>query len=173
MNDAPNSLQKVLKSQYHASLAMLRKAIEQCPDEMWIGGEHLNSFWQIAYHALFYAHLYLQPNEAAFRPWEHHQMEVQNQDGLTFPADPKSNHPVIPQPYSKQQVLDYWSFVDQIVDATVDSIDLTNPESGFWWYKCSKLEHQFVNIRHIQHHSAQLSDRLRSKANIHVDWVSF
>jgi len=35
----------------------------------------------------------------------------------------------------------------------------------------SKLEHQFVNIRHIQHHGAQLADRLRSAANIGIRWV--
>ena len=28
----------------------------------------------------------------------------------------------------------------------------------------SKLEHQLVNLRHIQHHAAQLADRLRSAA---------
>jgi hypothetical protein len=28
---------------------------------------------QIAYHALFYTHLYLQPAEADFVPWEHHR----------------------------------------------------------------------------------------------------
>jgi hypothetical protein len=172
MNEAPNALPKILKNQYHASLAMLRETIEKCPDEIWIS-QHLNSFWQIAYHALFYTHLYLQPNEAAFRPWEHHQRDVQNQDGLTFPPDPKSDLPVMPQAYSKAQVLAYWNFVDQMVDAAVDSLDLTSSESGFWWYKCSKLEHQFVNIRHIQHHLAQLSDRLRFAANLKIDWVSF
>jgi hypothetical protein len=170
MND--NSLRKILKNQYHASLAMLRDTIEKCPEEIWISG-HLNSFWQIAYHVLFYTHLYLQPNEAAFQPWEHHQTEVQNQDGLTNPPDPKSDHPVMPQPYSKKQVLAYWNFVDQMVDSAVDSLDLTRQDSGFWWYKCSKLEHQFINIRHIQHHLAQLSDRLRSAADINTDWVSF
>jgi DinB superfamily len=168
-----NSLRTILKSQYHASLAMLRKTIEQCPDEIWMSGEHLNSFWQVAYHVLFYTHLYLQPNEAAFKPWAHHQADVQNQDGLTFPPDPKSDLPVGPQPYSKNQVLEYWNFVDQLVDTTVDSLDLMSPQSGFWWYKCSKLEHQFINLRHVQHHQAQLADRLRSAANISTRWVSF
>jgi hypothetical protein len=35
----------------------------------------------------------------------------------------------------------------------------------------SKLEHQFVNIRHIQLHGAQLADRLRSAADIGIKWV--
>jgi hypothetical protein len=172
MNDVVNPFRIILKRQYHASLAMLRQTIEQCPDGIWIS-DHLNSFWQIAYHALFYTHLYLQPNEAAFQPWEHHQAKVQSPDGLTFPPDPKSDLPVAPEPYSKTEVLAYWNFVDQMVDSAVDLLDLTCPESGFWWYKCSKLEHQFISIRHIQHHMAQLADRLRTASNISTKWVSF
>jgi hypothetical protein len=33
------------------------------------------------------------------------------------------------------------------------------------------LEHQIVNIRHIQHHAAALSSRLRRSAGIGVNWV--
>jgi hypothetical protein len=34
-----------------------------------------------------------------------------------------------------------------------------------------KIEHQIVNIRHIQHGAAQLADRLRSKLNLGIGWV--
>jgi hypothetical protein len=33
------------------------------------------------------------------------------------------------------------------------------------------LEHQLVNIRHIQHHAAILSVRLRKAAGIRIGWV--
>jgi hypothetical protein len=58
-----------------------------------------------------------------------------------------------------------------MVDAAVDRLDLTAPESGFYWYRMSKLEHQFVNLRHIQHHTGQLADRLRQEADRGVEWV--
>jgi hypothetical protein len=32
-----------------------------------------------------------------------------------------------------------------------------------------KLEHWMVNIRHIQHHTAQLEDRLRARAGLGID----
>jgi hypothetical protein len=48
--------------------------------------------------------------------------------------------------------------------AALDKLDLENSQSGFPWYRMSKLEHQLVNLRHIQHHAAQLADRLRSAA---------
>ena len=53
----------------------------------------------------------------------------------------------------------------------MDALDLDSTESGFSWYRMSKLEHQLVNIRHIQHHGAQLADRLRSAADIGIRWV--
>ena len=148
----------VLKSQYHASLAMLREAIDRCPEDEWVSRDHKNAFWQVAYHVLFFTHLYLQENEAAFRPWTQHHND--GDDGTKGEA------------YTKAQVLEYWRFIDQMVDGAVDALDLDKSESGFWWYEMSKLEHQLVNLRHVQHHGAQLADRLRSCADIGVKWVS-
>ena len=74
-------------------------------------------------------------------------------------------------PYTQAQVLEYWCFCDRIVDDAVDALDLDSAESGFSWYRMSKLEHQLVNLRHIQHHGAQLADRLRSAADIGIRWV--
>ena len=170
-NDSTELLRYTLKAQYHAALAMLRQAIELCPDSAWDDNEQMNSTWQIAYHTLFFAHLYIQPDEAAFRPWKHHQAEVQNPDSFTGPADPDSPLPLIPNPYTKVQVLEYCTMCDQIVDDTIDSLDILSSESGFSWYKVSKLEHQIINIRHIQHGAAQIADRVRTSANIGIDWV--
>src|ERR1043166_7936937 len=133
MGDTLPMLRSVLKSQYHASLAMLREAIQRCPPEEWLSTDHKNAFWQLSYHALFFAHLYLQHDEAAFRLWEKHRGEA---DGISG------------EPYTQAQVLEYWEFCDRMVDDAVDSLDLDRTESGFSWYQMSKLEHQLVNIRH-------------------------
>ncbi len=60
-----------------------------------------------------------------------------------------------------------------MVDAAVDGLDLEAPECGFWWYKLPKLDHQINNIRHIQHHAALLSGRLRQATGTDVEWVGF
>ena len=164
-------LRTSLKSQYHAGLAMLGDAIERCPDALWMDDRPTNAFWQVAYHALFFTHFYLQPDVAAFRPWEGHQADVQNPDGIPGPPDPKSNLPLIPQPYSKSEVLAYWRFCDERVDSFVDALDLTSPESGFWWYAIPKLEHQLVSLRHLGHHAGQLADRVRAATGEGVRWV--
>jgi len=160
-----------LKSQYHAALAMLRQAIELSPDASWVDSEHTNAPWQIAYHTLFFAHLYLQPNSAAFRPWEHHQGDCQVPDGIPGPPDPDSPLPLLPEPYAKQAILSYWHIVDAMVDETVDALDVLSAESGFDWYPISKLEHQIVNLRHIQHGAAQLADRVRAARGVGIEWV--
>jgi hypothetical protein len=93
MTDTLPNLRSVLKSQYHASLAMLREAIERCPPEEWLSTEHKNAFWQVSYHTLFFAHLYLQRDEAAFAVWTKHHGESDGTEG---------------EPYTQAEVLEYW-----------------------------------------------------------------
>lgn len=59
-----------------------------------------------------------------------------------------------------------------MVAQKLDEMDLAAAKCGFWWYRMGKLEHQIVNIRHIQHHAAILSARLRTEVGVGVKWVS-
>lgn len=168
-------LRASLKSQYHAGLEMLRLAIEACPDDLWTSPAHRNPFWRVAYHVLFYTHFYLESHADDFRPWERHRPEIQYMD-QAGPGDGAAGGPGAGgathfEPYSKRDVLDYWETCDARVDAAVDALDLTAPESGFYWYAMSKLEHQMVNLRHLGHHTGQLYDRIRSATGRGVDWV--
>lgn len=165
------TLRFILRSQYHAGLAMLREAIERCPDDLWLNTPSRNAFWQIAYHTLFYTHYYLQKDHLEFHPWAEHQSENQNPDGIAAPPDPASTLPLIPEPYNRAQALAYWDICDQAVDGAVDALDLHSSQSGFPWYNMSKLEHQLVNLRHLQHHAAQLADRLRTALDTGIRWV--
>ena len=170
-------LSSALKNQYHAALAMLRQAIELCPDDLWTGGDHVNPFWRIAYHTLYFVHLYIQPRVTAFRPWEHHQTGIQYLDNVPAPPDIEAltelphRPPQTGEPYTKAQVLEYWMFCEQMIDDAVDALDLLSPDSGFSWYPIPKMEHQIVAIRHVQHHTAQLGDRLRAGVDVGVDWA--
>jgi hypothetical protein len=115
--------------------------------------------------------LYLGANPEAYRGWPGHQANVQNPDGIAGPADTRSSLPLLPEPYTQGQTLEYWRVVDSIVDGAIDAMDLASRESGFSRYKIRKLEHQLVNIRHVQHGAAQLADRLRAARNVGVRWV--
>jgi len=158
------SLHAILKSQYHASLAMLLEAIEACPAGLWTSQAYINQYWQVAYHALFYTDLYLQPEESAFTPWEHHRP-----DHHRFGTPGDTGRPITP--YTASEAAVYARRCDAMVDAAVDRLDLTAPTSGFSWYQMPKLEHQLLNLRHLHHHTGQLADRLRQVAGRGIRWV--
>jgi len=175
--DTFETMRPILKSQYHATLAMLRDTIERCPDALWTGGDYLNPFWRIAYHALYYTHFYLQPNADSFRPWEHHQTGIQFMDDQERAPDRARigelphRPPRTGKPYSKEEVLAYWNICDSAIDRAVDALDLANLDCGFFWYNVSKMEHQIISLRHLQHHMAQLGDRIRAATNTGIGWV--
>jgi hypothetical protein len=173
MIDAEHVFKESIKNQYHAALAMLREGITQCPEELWLSNKHVNAPWQIAYHTLYFTHLYLQPNEHAFQPWEHHQADVQHPDGYAGPPDPKSTLPLIPNPYTRSQVLEYWTVCDGMVDACIDRLNLTAPADGFSWKKSvvPMAQFQIANIRHIQQGATQLAARLREATGMGIEWV--
>ncbi len=146
-------LHKTIRSQYLASLAMLKQVIVKCPEALWNAPGNQDKFWRKSYHALFYTHLYLQNAEKDFVLWEKHH-------------DPEGE-----VPFTKDEVLEYLSFVEKQV---ADCVPVTNldAESGFHWLPFGKLELQLYNIRHIQQHTGELYERLGAHENIELGWVS-
>ncbi|MCW5942749.1 MAG: DinB family protein [Fimbriimonadaceae bacterium] len=152
----------VLKGQYHASLAMLRQTIERCPDALWTEGAERRGFWRIVYHTLFFTDLYLQPKESDFRPWPNHRADA--------PDLGDEGPPAVCDPYTKKELLDYLADLDARIDAGVDRLDLETADCGFYWYDIPKLDHQVMNVRHVQQHVGQLTERLFA-AGVDLDWM--
>ncbi|MBX3114484.1 MAG: hypothetical protein KF836_07955 [Fimbriimonadaceae bacterium] len=155
------NIKSALKGQYRAALKMLRQCIEACPQELWLSGEHPRNYWRIAYHALFYAHLYAMPTHEHFIAWAKHKPDIE----CLWEAPPHE------AAYSQSEELEYLEFIDHHIDEWVDALDLESQETGFPWYKnMSKLDHQIMNVRHIQGHVGQLSELLMANG-IDIDWV--
>ena len=110
------NIQAILKSQYHASLAMLLEAIDTCPGSLWTSDAYTNPYWQVAYHTLYYTHLYLQPDAAAFTPWGLHRP-----DHHRFGPRAESAGPL--DPYAPADLSAYWRLCDRMVDSAVDRLD--------------------------------------------------
>ncbi len=160
-------IKPVIQSQYLAALEMLKQAVEKCPQNLWNAPEDRNKFWHVAYHALFYTHLYLQATEKEFQPWQHHRKDAQFMD-----PKPRPPHepPGIGEAYTPQEVLAYLAFVREQVRACLPVLDL-EAGSGFEWLPFGKLELQFYNIRHLQQHAGELYERLGARAGIDMDWI--
>ena len=158
--------QDVIKSQYHAALSMLQQVVVRCPDAVWRSVNPSMPFWRVAFHALFYTHLYLQPTEKDFAPWPKHRDESQHMGPLPWPPH---DEPAIGEPYSRDEILEYLDFVRAQVEEKVSALDLEG-DSGFFWLPFSKLELQFYNIRHVQQHAGELSQRL-AESGAEIDWV--
>ena len=66
MSELEKQFRDALKSQYKASLEMMRRCIQQCSDELWLSQGAVNPFWRVAYHtqltALFSSFLNLSCN---------------------------------------------------------------------------------------------------------------
>ena len=157
----------VICSQYHATLAMLEQAVQKCPGFLWDQAEDKTKFWHIAYHALFYTHLYLHKSEVEFAPWPKQRDEYQFMGPLPWPPH---RLPAIGAPYEQSDILDFVAFCRQQVDQKVSTLDLAAP-SGFSWLPMSKFELQIYTIRHLQQHTGELMERLGSGANLSVDWI--
>ena len=156
-------VKKTIKSQYYAALEMLRQAIEECPESLWVDAGYPSPFWRIAYHVLVYTHFYLHPSEKDFVPWEKHQPAYRflGSDGGEAEAG---------EPYSKKEVLDYHRLCCEQVEERVTALDL-EAESGFDWLPFDKLELQIYNIRHIQQHTGELYERLGTEGEVELGWV--
>ena len=159
--------QEIVISQYRASLAMLRTAVEDCPDELWNRASDDNAFWQIAYHTLYYAHLYLSKSDEAFEAWPKHIEDYPHMGRLPWPPN---DLPKIGDPYTKDDILEYFDYIDERIAGFVAAAPYEDP-AGFFWLPFTRGELHFYNIRHIQHHAGQLIERLRQATGNGVDWV--
>ena len=146
------STRKALIRQYEASLAMLRDCLEKCPAEHWEGPIAKYPFWCVAYHTLCYADLYLSPRKEAWTPRAIHPRGYQELLD-EYPS----------RRFEKEELLEYADFCHVKVFESIgaETEATLAGESGFHWYKVPRLEMHFINIRHIQHHTGQLSAFLR------------
>lgn len=151
----------MLAGQFEASLSMMNQCIQSCPPEHWEGKIANHTFRQVAYHTLFFVDLYLSPNEEAFALRDLHHRggdERVNQDrspGLT-----------------KDETLSYLAMCRLKAVETLASETREHHEgvSGFSWLTFSRGELHVYNLRHVQHHTGQLSAYLR-RIEHGVPWV--
>jgi hypothetical protein len=159
-------LHQAILRQHEAPLKMLENAIQLCPDDLWLRGSP-NRFWHIVFHTLFYTHFYLSTTEKDFVPWTKHRAEYNFLGAVPWRPE---GAPIQHIPYKQSELLEFQAFVIEAVHQQVPLLDWNAP-SGFSWLPFTKLELQLYTVRHTQHHTGQLADRLRTQAGIGLPWV--
>ena len=146
----------ILTSQYEAALCMMDHCIRACPDAQWEGKVANRTFRWVAYHTLFWTDMYLSPgDEDAFILRDFHQRGGDERDDF-------ADNPGL----DKNETLAYVSICRQKM---IESVGAETAESlqgpgGFGGRPSTRGELHLYNIRHVQHHTGQLSAFLRRVA---------
>jgi hypothetical protein len=157
-----NNVKQSLWQQFGASIDMLENAINLCPNEHWATD---TKFWYQAFHCLFFLDYYLTLEPKNFSPPSPFTLSEFNPDG-EMPE----------RVYSKDELLEYVRFCREKCRKVIANLDEAGfnarwiNESGTMNY--SVLEILLDNMRHVQHHAAQLNLILRQTIDDAPDWVS-
>lgn len=155
---------EILVSQYKASLKMLRYALEKTPDPHWNSASDNNPNWQLTYHVLWATRFYLAASPADYIPFPDAIEGAESLGGSQDWENPETGVEITGF-HTREEV---YAFVDETINnlqSAIEAIPLDS-DSGFEWYPYSRLELHLINIRHIQHHTAQITERLKA-AGVH------
>ena len=148
-----------LWKQFGASIDMLENAITLCTDELW---DNDKKFWYFSYHSLFWLDYFLTLEPNSFTPPSPFTLSE---------FDPIGALP--DRVYSKSELLSYLQYNRQKCHDLIAS--MTDEVANSRWINEHKdysvFEITLYNMRHIQHHTAQLNVLLRQGINNAPNWV--
>jgi hypothetical protein len=157
------SINTYIWQQFGAAIDMLENAINACPPELWNNGSR---FWYLSFHTIYWTDYYLSdqtPKESDFTP-----PPPFTKSDFEYDAMPG-------QVYDKEELLQYLAYTRQKLH---DQLTRISPEEllikrFISEYKDFTLfELLLYNMRHVQHHTAQLNMLLRQGVYDVPQWVS-
>lgn len=156
-------LETALWNQLGAAIDMLESAITACPETLWSDCSQRPEFWYVAYHTLFFLDYYLSESAEGFAPPAPFTLEE---------LDPAG---VLPErPFTKAELLRYLDHgrekarrvIGTLTEETAREIRRFNNRE---W---TVLESILGDIRHVQHHAAQLHLILRQQTDSTPGWTA-
>ncbi len=153
----------ILWQQFGAAIDMLENALLACPDELWSDRSRQPEFWYVVYHTLFYLDLHLSGSVEEFTPPAPFTLEELDPAGL------------LPErPYTKGELQAYLEHGRKKCRAVIESLtdEKARRYREFEWLNASEAELLLYNLRHVQHHAAQLNLILRQTIDSSPRWVA-
>ena len=159
MNAAVNEF---IWSQFSAAIDTLENAINTCPDSLWGDRSKHHEYWYMVFHTLFWLDYYLSESHTDFRPPAPFGLEEMDPAGV-LPS----------RVYCKEEMLTYLNYGREKARGAVAAMsdDTLKRMYDFGKVSLSIPELYLYNMRHVQHHAAQLNLILRQQANISSRWV--
>lgn len=155
---------QIIRSQFGAAIDMLENAITTCPENIWNDGtREFTSYWYMTFHTLFWLDYYLTADQKSFSPPE------------PFTLDEFDPAGIIPErAYSKNELQNY---LRHCREKFRDVIKHLTEETARTQCKVGSLDIVFAellldNMRHVQHHTAQLNLLLRQKFGNAPLWIT-
>ena len=157
-----NTTKKIIWSQFGAAIDMLENAINTCPEEVWRDRSPTPEFWYITFHTLFYLDCYLSDSDKGFAPPSPFTLDELDPAGI-FPD----------RVYTKEELYKYLEHGRNKCRKTIEALtdEKSKQRCGFEWLDISVGELLLYNMRHVQHHAAQLNLILRQRIDSAPRWV--
>ncbi len=153
---------EILWLQFGAAIDMVENAMLACPEKLWSDSSKKPEFWYITFHTLWWLDLYLSNSVEQFTPSAPYNLDELDPAGL------------LPERvYTKDELQAYLEHGRKKCRATIEALtdEGINQLCGFKWIEGSVAELHLYNLRHVQHHAAQLNLILRQKNDSAPRWV--
>jgi hypothetical protein len=153
---------RIMWGQLGATMDMLENAILACPDEVWRDGEPQRAVWYLTYHTLFFLDLYTFGSVEGFAPPPPFTMDE---------MDPAGVYPE--RVYDRDELGAYLAACRERCRAAIAALteESAARRCEFSWCESSYAELIFRNLRHVQHHTAQINWILRERTGSAPRWV--
>lgn len=157
----------MLQAQYDKCLHMLEETVTGYDPSLWFDSESYQSpAWQIAYHALFFTNIYCSATEDAIVAWPKLKPRF---DRLAGVRDSSDSATLSAGAYSQADIREFLDFIRAQIPQYLEAFE---PEEPCWpdWYDEPQLEFHLNNLRHTQHHNAELTERRNNVTNFRYRW---
>jgi hypothetical protein len=159
---ASTALNELLWSQFGPAIDMLENAMLACPEELWNDRSQKPEFWYVAFHTLFFLDFYASESPDGFAP------------PAPFTLSELDPAGVLPdRAYTKAERQAYLKHGREKSRAAIDALtdESASRRSPFPWLDMNNAESVLYNMRHVQHHAAQLNLILRQRTDSAPRWV--
>jgi len=153
----------IIWGQFGAAIDMLENALLACPGDLWGDRSQRPEFWYLVYHTLFFLDLYLSDSVEGFNP------------PAPFTLDELDPAGLLPErPYTKEELQSYLEHGRRKCQAAIEALTEEKARQcrRFASVESNVLELLLYNLRHVQHHTAQLNLILRQTTDSAPGWLA-